>query len=117
MREALEKFQTLWQTLDKEKIQQLIRLCLARELTCVEERKDAEEYREKRSKSFDLFDEMNDLSAVKSMTASSPSRANSPSPKKTNRLGDPLKTTMRDGNTTNFELKSFGESESRGLTR
>ena len=117
MREALEKFQKLWQTLDKDKIMQIIRLCLARELTCVEERKDAKEYREKRPKSFDFFDELGDMSAVKSITASSPSRANSPSPKKTNRMGDGLKTTMRDGNTTNFEIKSFGESESRNLPR
>ena len=115
MREALEKFQKLWQTLDKDKIMQIIRLCLARELTCVEARKDAKEYREKRPKSFDFFDELGDMSAVKSITASSPSRANSPSPKKTNRDG--LKTTMRDGNTTNFEIKSFGESESRNLPR
>ena len=32
MREALTKFQKLWQTLDKEKIYAIIRLCLAREL-------------------------------------------------------------------------------------
>ena len=85
MREALEKFQKLWQTLDKEKIKAMIRYCLTRELTVVEARKDAKEYRENRPKSFDFLDEIGDLSAMKSMTASSPSRAGSPSPKKTNR--------------------------------
>lgn len=32
MREALSKFQKLWQTLDKDKIHYIIRLCLTREL-------------------------------------------------------------------------------------
>ena len=32
MRQALTKFQKLWQTLDKEKIEKVIRLCMAREL-------------------------------------------------------------------------------------
>jgi len=41
MREALKKFQKLYKTLDKEKIYSVIRLCMARELQCVEERKDA----------------------------------------------------------------------------
>jgi len=118
MREALTKFQKLWQTLDKDKIYTIIRLCLARELTCVEERKDAAEYGLKRPKSFDSF-ENNDLSAVKSTSwaMSSPSRAGSPSPKRplgTYRLDGALKTTVRDANTTGFELKSIGESESRG---
>lgn len=99
----------MWQTLDKGKIYDLIRVCLARELTCVEERKDAAEYALKRPKSFDSFDVNADLSAVKSASwaMSSPSRAGSPSPKKTFRLDGGLKTTVRDVNTTDFEAKSI----------
>lgn len=121
MREALLKFQVLWKTLDKEKIYDIIKLCLARELQCVEERKDATEYALKRPKSFDSFDINNDLSAVKSQSwgQSSPSRAGSPSPKKPNlgstRMGlDTMKTGGRDLNTTGLDLKSIGESEGRG---
>lgn len=113
MREALARFRKSWSTLDKEKIKDVIRLCLARELTCVEERKDAIDYRATRPKSFDFFDENMDLSAIKSTSfaASSPSRAGSPSPKKTNRV------TVRDANTTGFEMRSLAESESRGAPR
>jgi len=117
MREALEKFKELWSTLDKDKINKIVRFCLARELTGVEERKDAAEYALKRPKSFDFFDDNIDFSAVKSTSfaASSPSRAGSPSPKKTNRFDTAMKTTVRDANTTNFELKSIGESDGRGM--
>ena len=116
MREALQKFQKIWCTLDKDKIYDIIRVCLARELTCVEERKDAAEYALKRPKSFDFFDDNQDLSAVKSQSfgQSSPSRIGSPSPKKTNTIRDGMKTTVRDpNNTTGFELKSLGESDGR----
>ena len=97
----------------------MIRFCLAKELTQVEERKDAAEYGMKRPKSFDMFEDNNaDLSAVKSASwgQSSPSRAGSPSPKKpaaSTRL-DVMKTGGRDLNTTGFELKSIGESDGRG---
>ena len=57
MREALAKFQRVWQTLDKDKIKRIIKVCMAREMTQVEERKDAAEYAKKRPKSFDFFDE------------------------------------------------------------
>lgn len=52
---------------------------------------------------------MGDLSVIKSTSfaASSPSRAGSPSPKK----------TIRDGNTTALEMRSLAESESRGAPR
>lgn len=59
MSEALAKFQKLWLTLDKDKIYDIIRLCLARELQCVEERKDAAEYALKRPKSFEFLYEQN----------------------------------------------------------
>jgi hypothetical protein len=68
MREALQRFNRIWQTLDKDKIYTIIRVCLARELTQVEERKDAAEYALKRPKSFDFFDDNQDLSAVKSQS-------------------------------------------------
>lgn len=117
MTQALTKFQKLWLTLDKDEIYQKIRLCMARELTMVEERKDAAEYALKRPKSFDFFDDPAnvDLSAVKSASwgQSSPSRMGSPSP---NRKQAPTgqKTGGRDLNTTGFELKSIGESDGRG---
>ena len=114
MREALQTFQRLYQTLDKGRIQDVIKLCLARELTRVEERKDAQEYALKRPKSFDMFEENNDLSAIKSTSwaQSSPSRMGSPSPKKSTRM-DGMKTGGRDLNNTGFELKSIGESDGR----
>ena len=52
-----------------EQIKDTIIRCLARELTTVEERKDAIEFRQRRPKSFDIFDEINaDMSAVKSVS-------------------------------------------------
>ena len=114
MREAMQKFQELWSTLNRDRIRQIVRLCMARELTCVEERKEAVEYALKRPKSIDLFDDNIDLSAMKSASfAASNSRAGSPSPKKTNRA-DAMKTTVRDANTTGFELRSLCESDNRG---
>ena len=85
----------------------------------MEDRKDAVEYALKRPKSFDFFEDNNDLSAVKSTSwaHSSPSRMGSPSPKKpaafSTRFGDNMKTGGRDVNTTGFELKSIGESDGR----
>ena len=83
----------------------------------VEERKDAAEYALKRPKSFDMFEENNDLSAIKSTSwaQSSPSRMGSPSPKRPAVSGrmDGMKTGGRDLNTTGFELKSIGESDGR----
>lgn len=120
MKEALVKFQKLWLTPDKEKIYEKIRICMARELTMVEERKDAAEYALKRPKSFDFFDDLanGDLSAVKSASwgQSSPSRMGSPSPGKNLKIAPTggQKTGGRDLNTTGFELKSIGESEGRG---
>ena len=92
---------------------------MARELTMVEERKDAAEYALKRPKSFDFFDDPAnvDLSAVKSASwgQSSPSRMGSPSPNKRLSVGPTAqKTGGRDLNTTGFELKSIGESDGRG---
>lgn len=119
MKEALQKFQKLWLTLDKDKIYAIIRLCMARELQSVEERKDAAEYALKRPKSFDSWDANADLSAVKSasMGQSSPSRAGSPSPmKKSTRFDGVLKTGGRDLNTTGFELKSIGTNDGRPVS-
>lgn len=120
MREALEKFKKLYQTLDKDKIKQIIRLCIARELQCVEERKDAAEYASKRVKSYDFFEDGNaDLSAVKSQSwgQSSPSRIGSPSPKRAG-ASTPIKAGGRDPNNTSFNIRSIGESDgrARGLT-
>lgn len=119
MKEALQKFQKLWLTMDKAEITQKIRICLARELTMVEERKDAAEYALKRPKSFDFFDDLanGDLSAVKSASwgQSSPSRMGSPSPGKNLKIAPTgQKTGGRDLNNTGFELKSIGESDGRG---
>lgn len=59
MRDAIKKFEELWSTLDRERIKTLVRFCLTRELTQVEERKDAADYAKNREDSFDLFDEEN----------------------------------------------------------
>ena len=58
-----------------------------------------------------------DFSAIKSTSFgnSSPSRAGSPSPKKTGRMDG---KTDRDANTTaGFEMRSIDASESRGAPR
>ena len=115
MREAMQKFKKLWQTLDEDKILQIIKYCLARELTIVEERKDAAEWAVQNPNFDSLFDDHNaDLSVVKSASwgQSSPSRMGSPSPKKpagSTRFN--MQTGGRDLNTTGFELKSIGESD------
>lgn len=102
MTDAIKAFERKWSTLDKNRIRTMIRFCLTRELTRVEERKDAIEFAKNRQLEFDEMDDALDMSQLKSLATSSPSRAGSPSPKKM------PQTTIRDVNTTGFDLKSLG---------
>ena len=116
-RDAIKKFQRLYKTIDKAKIEKIIQVCMARELQSCESRKDACEYALKRPKSWDSFDAANnnDLSAVKSATMGTPSRTGgSPSPlRKSARPDGIMRATGRDLNTTGFELKSL-DTDGRG---
>ena len=62
MTDAIKAFERKWSTLDKNRIKTMIRFCLTRELTRVEERKDAIEYAKNRQLEIDEMDDALDMS-------------------------------------------------------